>query len=291
MSRHLREDVRLMRQQDRRCALRHGGERLVEIVDPDPDMAVALGARKEGELVAQTREPEPAPVLFQADRLVVEDADARARQGLTGDGRAGATCLCRTILPPIVIAEDGEGAQRCPEAAEFGRPFGGLDGASDEVLPGDVVAEEHRQVAAERIGGLDDPGDAGSTHPRLAGMDVGQRHDAELQPGGPVALRRDGVARHRQAHGLDADAVGRRRTSCEGHAAEAGENRPARDPHRLCPRGQSLLADPIVNRVHAMGSEDRSTTTISGGTPKRTGSPLIPRPPETTRSVCSRTWP
>ena len=98
-----------------------------------------------------------------------------ARQGLTGDGRAGATCLCRTILP---TNRDCRGWAKVPSGA-LRRPSSGAHSAAstsarDEVLPGDVVAEEHRQVAAERIGGLDDAGDAGGTHPRLAGMDVGQ---------------------------------------------------------------------------------------------------------------------
>ena len=47
---------------------------------------------------------------------------------------------------------------------------------------------------------------------------------------------------------------------------------------------------PGHGRVQASRPEI-STSTISGGTPRRSGSRLQPSPPETIRSVCSRTSP
>ncbi len=83
----------------------------------------------------------------------------------------GAIALRGLVRPPVVIAQHSMHAERRLELPERRRPFAGMN-LLDEFHAGDIVAEQHDDIGAERIGLRDDRGDAIGRHPR-----IGRRED------------------------------------------------------------------------------------------------------------------
>ena len=77
-------------------------------------------------------------------------------------------------------------AERRLQPGQHRRPFAGGNEARDMAMAGDVVAEHDDDVGVERIGALDDRLDALQRHPGIAGMEVGDDGDPELEIGRPL---------------------------------------------------------------------------------------------------------
>ena len=101
------------------------------------------------------------------------------------------TPLHLAVLPPVVVAEHGMHAERRFETAERTRPFGvrhgfGVAGNADA---GDVVAEQEHAIGSERVDVRDDAFDARHVHPRLAGVQIGDDRELEVEAGRPARRR------------------------------------------------------------------------------------------------------
>src|SRR5437879_5290077 len=107
---------------------------------------------------------------------------------------APALALYGPVVPPVVIAEDGVHAERRFQPAQHRRPFGRWDAARDMAMADDVVAEQNGDVRLQRVGALDDAFDTPERHPGIAGVEVCDDGNPQLEIGGPL-LRRKGVAR------------------------------------------------------------------------------------------------
>ena len=210
--RHLREDVRLVRHQhDRRAVLGDAGKRTRQVVDA----AETAVAERMGELVAEAGQPEGRPVLrLQAHHVVFHQ-----RMSLAAKAPPHAV----DVVPPVVIADDAVDAERRRQVGERPAPFGRRHHRGAEASQaGDVVAEEQRSTSGSRLLATDDDlGDARQRHPRIAGMDVGDRPPcgaASAAAGQP--RQRQAIARHHQAEArLDGEGIGRQ--ADEAEAAEA----------------------------------------------------------------------
>ena len=129
-----------------------------------------------------------------------------------------------------MIAEDRIDAERRLQARELFGPRAGRDIAADEAMGADEIAEQHRQVRPLRIGQIDDGADALLRHPGIAGVDVGDDGDLEIEAGGPsrrgqrIGGQRELPARL-EGRGVAGEAGGRR----EG--AEAGQETATRNQH------------------------------------------------------------
>ncbi len=126
--------------------------------------------------------------------VVLVDGNARGLQRAMGRRRAPPGSLHGLVVPIVVIAEDGVHAERRLEAGQHRRPFVGRNDARDMAMAGDIIAEQHDEVGLQRIGVLDDRLDALQRHPGIAGVNVGDDGDLQLEIRGPLP-RRQMIAR------------------------------------------------------------------------------------------------
>jgi len=77
-------------------------------------------------------------------------------------------------------------------------------------MSGHIIAEHHDDVGPKRVGAFDDRLDVLERHPGIAGMNVGEDRDVELEARGPLRrverVTRDAKPQHRLA-----EAIGGRR--------------------------------------------------------------------------------
>src|SRR3984885_2295857 len=78
--------------------------------------------------------------------------------------------LHRSVIPIIVIAEDGVHPEGRLETGEHGRPFIGRNESRDIPVTRDVIAKQDGDVSAERVGMFDNRLDMLQRHPGIAGM-------------------------------------------------------------------------------------------------------------------------
>ena len=99
-----------------------------------------------GELIAEPGQPEAAAAIVQQHGVVFQHRHAHRRQ-----------CAAHAldVVPPVVIAEDGIDAEPRLEAGKLGRPDRMRHPLGDEAVGGEIVAQDHDQIGAERIGGID----------------------------------------------------------------------------------------------------------------------------------------
>ena len=74
-------------------------------------------------------------------------------------------------------------------------------------MTGDIVAEQHDQIRSQRVGPRHDGLDMRQRHPGIAGMDVGDRRDLQLEAYRPIA-RTNMIIGDAEAKRLDAHAIG-----------------------------------------------------------------------------------
>ncbi len=76
-------------------------------------------------------------------------------------------------------------AERRLQSGQHRRPFGCRDEPRHVAMPGDVIAEHDDDVSPERIGAFDDAVNAIERHPGIAGMEIGDDGDRQLEIGRP----------------------------------------------------------------------------------------------------------
>ena len=76
--------------------------------------------------------------------------------------------------------------ERRLQAGEHPRPIGIGNEACHVAMTGHIVAEHDDDIRLERIGAFDDRLDMIERHPGIAGMEVGDRGDPELEPCRPL---------------------------------------------------------------------------------------------------------
>ena len=130
-----------------------------------------------------------------------------ASQRAGGDRRPLPFPLHGLVVPPVVIAENGVHAERRPQAGKHARPLAGGNVARHLAVPGHVVAEHDDHVRLERVGARDDVLDAIERHPGIAGVQVRDRSDPEMQARGPFR-RRNMIARNAKPQHRRAEPVG-----------------------------------------------------------------------------------
>ena len=91
---------------------------------------------------------------------------------------------------------------------------------------GHEVAEEDDEVGLQAVGDVDDLLDARQRHPRIAGVDIGDRGDADRPGERREAFRPQAVAGHVEAEArLDGEGIGRQAEGCDapgGNQTEKG---------------------------------------------------------------------
>jgi len=150
---HAREEVGVVACEDRRGAVGHVAQRPLDVGG-----AVAR--------VLDARDPDVAG----AHRVVLEHGDAGGAQG---GAHAGA------VVAPVVVAQDGDDAERGPQCREAPGDGRGRDARTEAHLGVDVVAEEQDEVGPLRIDRRDEARDALRAHVRRPGVEVGHERDAQ----------------------------------------------------------------------------------------------------------------
>ena len=205
--RYAQRHVGLVRQQNDRCIVGDFRKRRREIVDADALDRPEPTRRHIGQLIAETGEPERPAVLGQSRRIVVVNRDAGGLQRAPRDRRPLPVALHGLVFPPIVIAEDRVDAERSLQFRQYRRPFAGRNEARHMAMPGDIVAEQYDDVGAEAVGMRDDLFDPVQRHPGIAGVNICDGGDLELETGGPLR-RLQIIARHaKPQQRLDAESV------------------------------------------------------------------------------------
>ena len=125
--------------------------------------------------------------MGQAQGIVFEEADAGMAQSAPHALGAVRLHAGEGTVPPIVVPEDGKGAERRFEDRERLRPLLRHNRAGDEVMPAGKIPEEHGEIGVKRVGDFRDFADARRRHPRLAGMDVGDNAIFRRRSAGQVA--------------------------------------------------------------------------------------------------------
>ena len=190
---HAREDVRLMRQQDRRRIVGDGGQRRIEVVGPrDAAAAAAIGP-----LAAEAGEPDRPPAMRQPPHLVVHDRQAGGGEFLGRARQVAGAALRLPAFPPVMVAEHRMHAERRPRARKHLGDHAEARPVGDEAMIGEVVAEQHDEIGLERIGERDRARQPRQRGLRPAGMWIGEDRDAQRQVLGPVR-RCDPVPHHAQ---------------------------------------------------------------------------------------------
>ena len=110
--------------------------------------------------------------------------------------RAGAPPLYASLVPPVVIAENGVDAKRCFELAKNRCPSPGAHRRRifSEAVPDDVVAEQKDRIGAQSVRLLDDALESFDRHPRLADVQVRKHSQPQLQFRRPARRRQADIA-------------------------------------------------------------------------------------------------
>src|SRR5262245_2710054 len=132
-----------MRQKNHRSAVGDLGKRTRQIVNAAKTAATLFTAVNKCELITKACNPKCGTILFKAHSVVFKNRDADVLQRSLAEDRPFAGFLGRSILPPIVITEDGVNAEPSPEDHQRLRPFARFNPACDPAMPGRVVAEEN----------------------------------------------------------------------------------------------------------------------------------------------------
>ena len=175
-----------MRQQHDRRVVGHLPERRAEIINTDARHPSETPRRHVGQLIAKPGEPERVSILGQTPSIVFINRNAGRFERAPGDDRSPAFPLHGLVVPPIVIAENRMHAERGLQAGEHRRPFIGWNEAGNVPNAGDVIPEQDDHVRIERIGAFDDGRNALKRHPGIAGMDVGDGGNLELEISWPL---------------------------------------------------------------------------------------------------------
>jgi hypothetical protein len=164
--RHLRENVRLVREQDHRIVGSDACQRAGQIVDAFK----RARAKPISDLVAEASEPETAAGRPQQDRFVFHDRQAHSIK------RAPHAV---DVVPPVVIAKNCIDAERRVQARQFRRPDRMRHTLGDEMMGGKKIAEHNGEIAAEFIGGIDHLPHAVETHVGASSVQIGDDRDRE----------------------------------------------------------------------------------------------------------------
>ena len=206
--RDLREDIRLMRHQDHGIIAADGTQHLGEIIDAARHAAIAPMQIEKRNLIAKTGEPETVTPLGDMQDIVFVEPDSHLFERLAGLGRPATPAHRLGIAPPIVVAEHGMHAKRRFQRAQKRAPFSHRHIRRTQAHAGDVIAEQHDDIAAEGIGCRDDFLPAPQVHPRFAEMEIGERHDAQRRPARPILRGESITLRPEAIEWLDRHAIG-----------------------------------------------------------------------------------
>src|ERR1700744_5769626 len=154
-----------MGKQNNRRIVYHLAERGGEIVDPNPLDGAIPPRRSVSQLIAETGEPERTASLVQALDIILIDRNAGRFERAAGSCGPPALALHRSVIPIIMIAEDGVHTEWRLETGEHGRPFIGRNESCDIPVTGDVIAKQDGDVSAERVGMFDNRLDMLQRHP------------------------------------------------------------------------------------------------------------------------------
>ncbi len=102
--------------------------------------------------------------------------------------------------------------ERACETRQRSCERGRIDVAGGQPAAGDVIPKKHDQIRPERVRRPNEAIDPLHVHPRLAGMDVRQRHDAEPEPWRPAGGVSDGRTIARRSIGSIPNAYSPRRS-------------------------------------------------------------------------------
>ena len=166
-----------MNEKDRRRVVADFAHRAVEIVGAVPTPRV----RQLRQQVAETDQPEGPPMLGQSHRLIFEQRNAGRGERPANAARAVRGIGRNRRRPPVVIAENGVDAERRLETRQLLGPGAGRHIARNERMGADIVAEQHREIRLLGVGEIDDVADALFRHPGIAGVNVGDDRDLELE--------------------------------------------------------------------------------------------------------------
>ena len=128
-----------------------------------------------------------------------------------------------------MIAHDRVHAERRLEPCEHRSPFARRNEARDVAMTGDVIAEHDDEIGIQRIGAFDDRLDAIERHPGIASMEVGDGGDPELEIRRPLPRRKIIADGAEPQHRLDAEPIGRRRSTEGAKPADGPEELTSRE--------------------------------------------------------------
>jgi hypothetical protein len=118
------KDVRLVGEEDSGRIIRYLGERAWKVVDA----LVALPPLQEGDLVAKAEQSESTSFLVEANGVVLKERDAGRGQSLVGERRAALQPLSDGVVPPFMVAENGEGPECASKMASRGTTLDQVSG-------------------------------------------------------------------------------------------------------------------------------------------------------------------
>ena len=230
---NLRKDVRLMHHEDERLVPGHLGERARQIVDP---LEVTV-PKPDRDLVADPGQPESLARLSEPERIIFHHRDIHRGERGSNPGN---------VVPPVVIAEDGEGTEPRFEPRQLARPGRMRHALGHEVMRREIIAEQQDEVRRKRVRNIDHLPHPLEAHIRAARMEVGNNRQRQPLPrrpcGGPGTVVRDP-----QAERLDLRGVGRGAGPGQPDQPGPAENEPA--PADLAQRrGEAARLIP-VNRL------------------------------------------
>ena len=159
-------------------ARRHQGKDVGIVGEDDDGLCGRNGARGSRGIrgarveVGQPDEPERVPAVPEARRFVVEDHDA---------GRAERARHARAVVPPVVVAEHGEDAERRAKWLQPGRRHLGLDPSPPDHPVHDEVPQQHHEVGPALVDEGDDAVELLGADVRGARVQV--RHDGDGERG------------------------------------------------------------------------------------------------------------
>ncbi len=176
-----REDVGLMRHQQREPVLRHTVQRCAQVVQPLELIAPPAAKRH---LRCHPSQHNLMAFMVQQNGTVFQGLDPRAIERPMPMGAWRGCAASRLIGPPVVITEDVENAQRCrqlrQQARDLTRCIPPPKGQMRRVVP-----KQQDQIGRLRVNRLN--GSLGDRHrrPGAAQMQIGNHCNPERRPPRP----------------------------------------------------------------------------------------------------------
>ncbi len=130
-------------------------------------------------------------------------------------------------MPPIVVAEDRENAERRAQNRQSFRPLFRINRTGHEAMPGVEVAKQKHDVGIERIGDFGDTAYPCGRHLRFARMDIGNQSHFEIKTRRPVWRRQTIICDVETKARFDHAGVGAKARAGQCQGAGALEHVPA----------------------------------------------------------------